>query len=103
MREAVPGLLEPENARARVDSNLRAPCDLTRLMFVATANRPDPLLRPLLSRLRRIFVAPPQRCHASAIAAGVTRQISTRELRASTGRRLRDWAEEYACGQAALK
>jgi hypothetical protein len=86
---------------------------------VATANRLDPLPRPLLSRLRLIYVAPPQGCHASAIAAGVTRdlerewglpagtlpeltyevgearEVSARELRASVGRRLQDWAEEH--------
>lgn len=45
------GLLEPENARSWFDSFLQTECDLSRLVFVATANSLSGLSAPLLSRL----------------------------------------------------
>ncbi|MBT9465552.1 AAA family ATPase [Hydrogenophaga sp.] len=45
------GLLEPENARSWFDSFLQTECDLSRLVFIATANSLAGLSTPLLSRL----------------------------------------------------
>lgn len=45
------GLLEPENARNWFDSFLQTECDLSRLVFIATANSLAALSAPLLSRL----------------------------------------------------
>ena len=45
------GLLEPENARSWFDSFLQTECDLSRLVFIATANSLAGLSAPLLSRL----------------------------------------------------
>lgn len=45
------GLLEPENARRWFDSFLQTECDLSRLVFIATANSIAGLSTPLLSRL----------------------------------------------------
>lgn len=44
------GLLEPENARRWFDSFLQTECDLSRLVFIATANSLAGLSAPLLSR-----------------------------------------------------
>lgn len=45
------GLLEPENSRRWFDSFLQTECDLSRLVFIATANSLAGLSTPLLSRL----------------------------------------------------
>ncbi|MCG2655771.1 MAG: AAA family ATPase [Hydrogenophaga sp.] len=45
------GLLEPENARNWFDSFLQTECDLSRLVFIATANSLAGLSTPLLSRV----------------------------------------------------
>ena len=45
------GLLEPENARSWFDSFLQTECDLSRLVFIATANSLAGLSTPLLSRV----------------------------------------------------
>jgi ATP-dependent Lon protease len=45
------GLLEPESVSRWVDSFLQVKCDLSRLVFIATANSLVGIPRPLLSRL----------------------------------------------------
>jgi hypothetical protein len=76
LRDAALGLLEPENARAWIDPFLQAPCDLTKLVFMATANRLGPLPSPLLSRLRILHVPAPSGVHAKAIVIGATHDIA---------------------------
>jgi hypothetical protein len=44
------GLLEPESVCRWVDSFLQVKCDLSRLIFIATANSLTGISRPLLSR-----------------------------------------------------
>ena len=44
-------MLEPENARNWFDSFLQTECDLSRLVFIATANSLAGLSTPLLSRV----------------------------------------------------
>jgi len=51
MSSALLGLLEPETVCRWVDSYLQVKCDLSRLVFIATANSLVGISKPLLSRL----------------------------------------------------
>jgi hypothetical protein len=114
---ALLGLLEPENARTWYDTYLQAACDMTKLMFVATANALSPIPKPLLSRMRVVLVPEPKRRDFPAIAQGVLSDIarewglpdetfanlgramptgaarSAREIRAFVLAYLNDWAK----------
>lgn len=74
---ALLNLLELENSRRWYDTFLQTPCDLSRLMFWATANSLQPISKPLLSRFRIILVPEPQREHFHSIARGALRDIAT--------------------------
>jgi len=65
---ALLNLLEPEGARQWYDTYLQATCNLTKLLFWATANGLESLQRPLLSRFRIVYVPPPRAEHFDAIA-----------------------------------
>jgi len=65
---ALLNLLEPDSARGWYDSYLQTACDLSRLMFCATANQLGSIPKPLLSRLRVIYVPEPSAEHMDAIA-----------------------------------
>ena len=69
-------LLEPESARRWHDPFLQTECDLGKVMFWATANLLSPIAKPLLSRLRVLYMPEPRREHFGAIADGVARDIA---------------------------
>jgi len=73
---ALLNLLEPENAKRWYDTFLQTPCDLSKLMYWATANRLSPLSKPLLSRLRVILVPEPSPAHFGTIAQGAVLDIA---------------------------
>lgn len=70
------GLLEPENARRWHDGFLQAECDLSKVMFWATANLLSPIAKPLLSRLRVVYMPEPRQEHFGAIAEGIAGDIA---------------------------
>lgn len=65
---ALLNLLEPEGAVRWYDTFLQTTCDLSRLMFWATANTLGPIPKPLLSRFRVVMVPEPKEEHFDAIA-----------------------------------
>jgi hypothetical protein len=73
---ALLNLLEPENARCWYDAYLQTPCDMTKLLFVATANMLSPIPKPLLSRLRVVIVPEPRREDFRTIARGALVDIA---------------------------
>jgi ATP-dependent Lon protease len=73
---ALLNLLEPESARCWYDTYLQTPCDLTKLMFLATANLLSPIPKPLLSRLRVVLVPEPRREDFRTIARGALVDIA---------------------------
>lgn len=75
IRDAALGLLEPENAKRWYDGYLQTTCDLSKVIFVSTANQLGGLPRPLLSRVQLIYVAPPSREHVAQIVRGATRDL----------------------------
>jgi hypothetical protein len=64
-------LLEPENSARWFDSFLQAHCDLSKVVFWATANEIGGLSAPLLSRLRPVFVPAPTPGHFERVVAHV--------------------------------
>lgn len=74
---ALLNLLEPENARRWYDTYLQTTCDVSKLMFFATANTLRPVSKPLLSRFRIVLVDEPRPCDFAAIVRGVLRDIAT--------------------------
>lgn len=111
-------LLEPENSKRYLDNYLQATCDLSKLVFIATANALSPLPRPLLSRFRIIRVPSPSAEHFPTIAREAARDLfqewglpaegvpslnlherpasamSAREIREFIRRALAEWAKE---------
>ncbi|HWI83491.1 AAA family ATPase [Ramlibacter sp.] len=73
---ALLNLLEPENAKRWYDTYLQTTCDLSKLMFWATANTLGSLSKPLLSRLRIVIVEEPRPSDFGAIARGALRDIA---------------------------
>lgn len=110
--------LEPENSKRYHDHFLQATCDLSKLIFIATANTLSTLPRPLLSRFRIVRVPPPHAEHFGSIARSAARDLfrewglppeslpqlnfheqpagsmSAREIREFVRRALADWAKE---------
>lgn len=110
-------LLEPESACRWHDGFLQAQCDLSKVMYWATANLLSPIAKPLLSRLRVVYMPEPRPEHFGAIAEGVACDIAAewglhrdvlpqvghlielagarnvREVRALVKRRFQDFAE----------
>ena len=74
---ALLNLLEPENAKRWRDNFLQATCDLSKLMFIATANTLTPIPKPLLSRFRVFLFPSPKQEHFMAIAQGAIADLST--------------------------
>lgn len=112
-------LLEPETATRWFDSFLQVPCDLSRLNYIATANRLSGMSAPLLSRFNIVYIGTPN--HADVISAiphvmddiakewRVPRDVlptlmpsdligtatNMRELRARVSATLRVWAKRH--------
>jgi DNA polymerase III delta prime subunit len=70
------GLLEPESSRRWTDSYLQVPCDLSRMLYIATANRLGTIEAALMSRLQPVLVPSPQRAHYPGIVQQVVRDIA---------------------------
>jgi len=71
------GLLEPESSRNWIDSYLQVPCDLSKLLYVATANRLGTIEAALMSRLQPVLVPTPERQHYPMIIAQVVRDVAS--------------------------
>jgi len=69
-------LLEPENAQRWYDTYLQTACDLSKVMYLATANALSPIPKPLMSRLRVILVPEPRRSDFPSIARGALLDIA---------------------------
>jgi hypothetical protein len=76
VQAALLGLLEPESSRRWIDSYLQVPCDLSRMLYIATANRLGTIETALMSRLQPVLVPPPQRGHYPGIVHQVVRDIA---------------------------
>lgn len=72
---ALLNLLEPENSRCWYDTYLQTACDLSKVMFLGTANTLSPISKPLLSRLRVVLVPEPRSIDFPAIARGALADI----------------------------
>lgn len=68
--------LEPENSKRFFDTFLQTPVDLSKVMFVATANSVDDLSGPLLSRLRLSIVDRPTLEHLSAVMHSAVDEVA---------------------------
>lgn len=73
---ALLNLLEPENAKRWYDTYLQTSCDMSKLMFCATANCLSDLSKPLLSRFTIILMPEPKQEHFRAIVRGALRDIA---------------------------
>jgi len=71
------GLLEPESSRNWIDSYLQVPCDLSKLLYVATANRLGTIEAALMSRLQPVLVPTPERQHYPMIIAQVVQDVAS--------------------------
>jgi hypothetical protein len=69
------GLVEKENARRWRDLFLQAPCDVSKVLWVATANRITHLSSPLLDRFRVIELEAPKREHMPATLPHIAADI----------------------------
>lgn len=76
MHAALLGLMEPETSQRWVDSYLQVPCDLSRLLYLATANGLESIDQALLSRMQVVMVPPPSRNHYPQIARQATRNLA---------------------------
>lgn len=65
---ALLNLLEPENSKRWRDAFLQASCDLSKLIFIGTANSLTHISKALLSRFRVVYVPQPQPQHMKVIA-----------------------------------
>lgn len=74
---ALLNLLEVENAKSWYDTFLQTNCDLSKMMFIATANRLSVIPKPLLSRLRIIHVPEPRAADFRTIAKGALCDIAS--------------------------
>lgn len=70
------GLLEPETARRWYDTFLQTTSDLSRLVFVGTANGLTGLSRPLLSRFTMVHVPEPGLQHQAGLVRGITHELA---------------------------
>jgi hypothetical protein len=76
IQAALLGLLEPESSRNWIDAYLQVPCDLSKLLFVATANRLGTIDAALMSRLQPVLVPTPERRHYPSIIEQVVRDVA---------------------------
>lgn len=77
IQAALLGLLEPESSRRWIDGYLQVPCDLSKLLFVATANRLGTINTALMSRLQPVLVPTPERQHYPMIVQQVVRDVAS--------------------------
>lgn len=71
-------LMEPETASAYRDNFLKAPCDLSAVIWLATANALSTIPSALKSRLRILHLAQPGPEHYRAIASGALEDLAKR-------------------------
>lgn len=69
------GLLEPESAQRWRDNFLQTECDLSRLIFWATANNLGAVSRPLLSRFTVIHMPSPRDSDKHVLVKGILADI----------------------------
>lgn len=69
-------MLEPETARAWPDECLLAPCDLSQVTWICTANETRGIPSPLLSRLRIVRTGIPQPEHWPSLREGLLRDLA---------------------------
>jgi hypothetical protein len=77
IQAALLGLLEPESSRNWIDAYLQVPCDLSKLLFVATANRLGTIDAALMSRLQPVLMPTPEQRHYPAIVEQVVRDVAS--------------------------
>jgi hypothetical protein len=118
LASAILSMIEPETARRWRDGFLQAQCDISRVVFWATANQISGMPKPLLSRFELVHIPLPAPDHLQALADSVTTELeqewgvpegtmprfpldpdavktmSARELRSMMRRRLAAWARE---------
>lgn len=70
------GLLEPETARAWPDECLMAPCDLSQISWICTANTLEGIPEPLMSRLRIVRTGVPEIEHWPSLREGLLRDLA---------------------------
>ncbi|MFC3692187.1 AAA family ATPase [Chenggangzhangella methanolivorans] len=88
--DALLAFLEPSTSRRYRDLAIEVEVDLSRVSWIATANRLDDVPRPLLDRLRVIQVEEPTWAHVGDLARGILNDIAAeRDLD-------RRWLEELA-------
>lgn len=73
---ALLNLLEVENSRCWYDTFLQAACDLSKMMYIATANRLSSIPKPLISRMRIVHIPEPRRQDFGVIARGALMDIA---------------------------
>ena len=76
VRQTLLAMLEPETARAWYDECLQAPCDISAVSWLATANELTPISAPLRSRFSIVQVALPGPDAIGAILDGMRRDIA---------------------------
>lgn len=78
------GLLEPETSRRWRDGFLQASCDLSHIVYCATANGLAAIPKALLSRFDIVHIPEPKPEHMPALVASITREIA-REMAVPDG------------------
>ncbi|MBF0373570.1 MAG: AAA family ATPase, partial [Alphaproteobacteria bacterium] len=76
LRATLLGLLEMETARAWSDEALLAPCDLSQISWILTANRAEPIAGPLLGRMAVITVRRPPASAFDTILHAILRDLA---------------------------
>lgn len=71
-------LLEPETSKMYRDHCIKVQCDLSRIIWLATANELGPISAPLKSRFRILMLHQPEREHFQVIANNVIQEIAQR-------------------------
>ena len=77
IRDTLLTMLEGETAQAFPDECLMAPCDLSAVSWLCTANKVEGLRGPLLSRLRVLEAPGPKLEHFDAVLAGMQRDLAS--------------------------
>lgn len=76
LRQTLLSMLEPTTAKAWLDECLAVPVNLSGVSWIITANDPEPLRGPLLTRLRVVEILPPAPEHIDAVLAGIYRDLA---------------------------
>ena len=77
LHDALLGLLEPRSSSAWVDPYAQAPVDLSRVIWIATANTVDGIPAALRDRCRILAFPAPRTEHLSVLAASILRRSAT--------------------------